>query len=920
MLWKRTRRGLAVMRQSILILLSAAALCAITQCARAEDAPGVHFAFSLETIVGEVDGGKHGAAIASDADGNTYISGFISGTVDFDPGPEVHSLNDEVGEQGYIAKYDPEGNFLWVVPTMLTTPWALALDPDRNIYVTGDIGGTVDFDPGPGVTMISSAGGIYISAIAAKFTTDGEFVWAKVWGGDDRCVGSGIAVDGNGDVLVTGEFRETVDFDPGAGTFEIENGGVGSGTGNDPDVFVLKLDADGNFIWVKVFSHEVTSADVATDSNNNILVCGELLAGRTVDFDPGAGEAIPNSVLASPSGYLCKLDTNGDFVWLKMFANSEPSSSKVIPYKLAVDYEDNVVMAGEFGQTIDFDPGAGEALETATDPSSTSYSDFFVVKLDADGNFQWVRHSGNNDQNRAECVAVDNLGNVYVTGAFQRTVDFDFGQGETLITSAGSADIYVLKFTAAGEYLWHLIVGGPEGDVGYGISVDPLGTPSVTGVFSGIAELPVEEGAGSGSDDEVVALSKSVGGAVAKAKKSVVGGGDLISRFGRPKNLRPVAVIDNSGPTLLAPGGTVDFSGAGSFDPDGELMTYVWDFDNGNREELGAGGAFPPTETFTAPGRYASKLQVIDRLTKRSFVASSDVVVVGDDDDSQLYAKSAKFSVDRVRPNNDKFSIKGALNRRYLPVDLSGVALSVDLEGVAAGGPVTLDAKGGFKAPKGTGGITAVKLALKNGAYSIALSATDLSSILPVPDVNAKGLVGIGVAVHLSGGGLAAPYDLEGRFEFKFASKKGKKASGSYSFTRNPAMSGTFLGTSVKAKADKAGTGFTVTAKGAFKPVGNQLPAPTGDVTVEVGTQSVTLPQTQVVVGSDGSLTFSNKSGAADTLKSLQLIVKSGKFSLQSNVLTGTGLPADPAGAVLLIRITVPTTFGDLTYETEAQL
>lgn len=633
-------------------------------------------------------------------------------------------------------------------------------------------------------------------------------------------------------------------------------------------------------------------------------------------MDPGAGIVTTESSNTLEEGYVLKLDSDGDFVWAKFFADPVLGNAEIEPKSIAADFENNVIFGGDFIQQIDFDPGVDTLLV-----GSTEDYDFFVTKLDADGNFQWVRHAGAANNSSTAGVAVDNLANVYLTGHIIHTVDFDFGQGTTLVTSAGDADIFVLKLNAAGEYDWHVTAGGPLADFGRGICVDPEGTPSITGTFLGVAALPPEDGGeGEAGDDEVVALSKSAGGALTKKLNSGSVRGDLVSRFGRPKNLRPVAVIDNSGPTLLAPGGTVDFSGAGSFDPDGELMTYVWDFDNGNREELGAGGAFPPTETFTAPGRYASKLQVIDRLTKLSFVTSSDVVVVGDDDDSQLYAKSAKFSLDRVRPDNDKFSIKGAFNRRYLPADLSGVALSIDLEGVAAGGPVTLDAKGGFKAPTGVGGITAVKLASKNGAYSIALSATDLSALLPVPDINAKGLAGIAVALHLSGGGLAAPYGVEGRFEFKVASKKGKKASGSYSFTRNPAMSGTFLGTSVKAKADKAGTGFTISAKGAFKPVGNQLPAPTGDLTVEIGTQSVTLPQEQAAVAADGALTFSNSSGAAETIKSLQLIVKSGKFSLQSNVLTGTGLPADPGGAVLLIRITVPTSFGDLTYETEAKL
>ncbi|MCK6470360.1 MAG: PKD domain-containing protein [Planctomycetes bacterium] len=892
----------------------------------------MHFAFSLTDIVGETPDCKPGAAIACDADGNTYITGYFYGLVDFDPGPAEQFMSDDDNQYGYLAKYDPNGGLVWVVP-LADTPvygWAVAVDVDGNAYVTGEFFGTGDFNPGAGVTELSvipynSNNVSHSNVFASKFTTDGEFVWAKGWGSDGYCFGRGIAVDADGSVVTTGDFRGTVDFDPGTGVFEIENTGHRDAENGDPDVFISKLDSNGDFVWAKSVTHFLFATDVAVDSANNILVCGQVYNYATVDFDPGAGvESFDAS--NGNSGYIFKLNTNGDFVWARTFEHTQNrGGTDIIPRGISVDYEDNVIAAGEFQLDVDFDPGPGQFVENSTESSL----DIFALKLDSEGNFQWVRHTGTTKPCAGNDVAVDNLGNIFLTGSFQDTIDFGFGAADAASTSAGEMDIYVMKLTGAGDYDWHLTVGGPMADWARGICVDPQGTPSITGTFRGIAAFPPEDGGdGEEGDDQVEALSKAAGGSLSQqsgaalTKKLNSGSvrGDLVSRFGRPKNLRPVAVIDNSGPTLLAPGGTVDFSGAGSFDPDGELMTYVWDFDNGNREELGAGGAFPPTETFTSPGRYASKLQVIDRLTKRSFVASSDVVVVGDNDDSQLYAKSAKFSVDRVRPDNDRFAIKGALNRRYLPADLSGVALSIDLEGVAAGGPVTLDAKGGFKAPTGTGGITAVKLASKNGAYSIALSATDLSSILPVPDVSAKGLLGIAVTLHLSGGGLAAPYDLEGRFEFKFASKKGQKASGSYSFTRNPSMSGTFLGTSVKAKADKAGTGFTVTAKGAFKPVGNQLPAPTDDVTVEIGTQSVTLPQAQVLVGSDGSLSFSNNSGAADTLKSLQLTVKSGKFSLQSNVLTGTGLPADPTGAVLLIRITVPTTFGDLTYETEAQL
>src|SRR5262249_31786455 len=122
----------------------------------------------------------------------------------------------------------------------------ITVDSAGNIYVTGYFTGTADFDPGPGVYNITSAG--LPDAFVAKYTAAGRFVWARPFGGggaSGRCLGMAIAVDGSGNVYTTGDFCGTVDFDPGSGTLNIES------VDNNTDAFVVKLDVLGNLVWAK---------------------------------------------------------------------------------------------------------------------------------------------------------------------------------------------------------------------------------------------------------------------------------------------------------------------------------------------------------------------------------------------------------------------------------------------------------------------------------------------------------------------------------------------------------------------------------------------------------------------------------------------------------------------------------------------
>lgn len=120
---------------------------------------------------------------------------------------------------------------------------AIAVDSSGNIYVTGAFQGTADFDPGPGVANLASAGGFDV--FVAKYTSGGALVWARSMGGVAYESGKRIAVGADGSVCITGVLDSAnADFDPGAGTYTLSSAG-------SHDIFVSKLDSSGNFVWAR---------------------------------------------------------------------------------------------------------------------------------------------------------------------------------------------------------------------------------------------------------------------------------------------------------------------------------------------------------------------------------------------------------------------------------------------------------------------------------------------------------------------------------------------------------------------------------------------------------------------------------------------------------------------------------------------
>ena len=438
-------------------------------------------------------GSDSGLSLAIDSVGNVYTTGGFEGTVDFDPGAGTFNLTSAGFEDIFISKLDSDGNFLWAHNfggTSFDNGNSLAIDSAGNVYTTGYFSGTIDFDPGAGTfNLTSSPAGsdVFIS----KLDSDGNFLWAKNFGGTGSDIGNSLAIDSIGNVYITGNFEGTADFDPGAGTFNLTSS-VGG-----PDVFISKLDSQGNFLWAKSFGgfRSDSSKSLAIDSVGNVYTTGYFKG--TVDFDPGAGTFNLTSSVGGPDVFnhdifISKLDSQGNFEWAKRIGGIGFDSGN----SLDTDSAGNVYTTGNFGGTADFDPGAGTFNLTSDEGS------IFVSKLDSEGNFLWAQNFGGNRFESGNSLATDRAGNVYTTGRFDGTADFDPGAGTFNLTSSfGEPDIFISKLDSQGNFEWaksiesrEKNIGGSSWDAGNSLDTDSVGNVYITGYFQSTADF--DPGAG----------------------------------------------------------------------------------------------------------------------------------------------------------------------------------------------------------------------------------------------------------------------------------------------------------------------------------------------------------------------------------------------------------------------------------------
>ncbi|PCH98411.1 MAG: hypothetical protein COB85_01580 [Bacteroidetes bacterium] len=343
---------------------------------------------------------------------------------------------------------------------------SIAADDWGNLLVTGTYSLTVDFDPGPDSLNKSSNSGT--DFYVAKYDAGGNILWVNALGGFGNDYGGIVQTDVFGNVYVIGSFQYTVDFDPGTNSFELTTNG-------SSDIFIAKYKANGNFLWAKNIGG-ITAESVSTsvlDAEGNIFIAGTF--DDNIDFDPGPGTAKLWSSNSKGDVFFAKYDNNGNYIWAKSVGGSFSDYC----YSMDVDASGNVYLTGGFWEWTDLDPGPGTAY------FSGSISEIYIAKYDKNGSYLWAKSMGGSSIDIGNGISVDALGNLYITGLMNDTVDFDPGAGVANLISNGSFDIFLAKYDNYGNYLWANNFGGYYADQGLGICTDGEGKVYMIGHFDG---------------------------------------------------------------------------------------------------------------------------------------------------------------------------------------------------------------------------------------------------------------------------------------------------------------------------------------------------------------------------------------------------------------------------------------------------
>jgi uncharacterized repeat protein (TIGR01451 family) len=427
-----------------------------------------------------------GNAIAVDSSKNIYTAGGFQRTADFDPNAGIFNLTAIGDFDIFIQKLDAQGNLLWVKGIGGTNDDqanSIAVDNLGNVYITGTFQGTVDFDPNAGIFNLTTGGN---SIFVLKLDQLGNLVWAKNMGNIGISEGTSIKVDDLGNVYTTGYFYGTVDFDPNASIYNL------TVVGGNNDIFIQKLDIGGNLVWAKsmggISSDKGTS--IALDSLGNVYTTGYF--GGTVDFDPNAG--VFNLNPTGGGGYhafIQKLDTGGNLVWAKNMGGAGTLSQAVCyGYSIAIDKLGYIHTTGYFQGYIYLYPNPG-----VTPLGSSGGRTVFVQKLDPLGNLVWAKAMGGNGFDGGTAITLDAQSNIYTTGYFEQTVDFDPNAGINNLTSiAGDHSMFIHKLDPAGNLVWAKSTKGGSRTDSKAIAVDASSTIYTVGHFRSMVDFDPTEG------------------------------------------------------------------------------------------------------------------------------------------------------------------------------------------------------------------------------------------------------------------------------------------------------------------------------------------------------------------------------------------------------------------------------------------
>lgn len=333
----------------------------------------------------------------------------------------------------------------------------MAFDAQNNVYVAGYITGESAFGPNTTFNSAQGNGDIYV----AKYSATGNLNWVKKYGGSFSDRAYDIKVDGQGNVLVTGQFFGTVDFD----------GNAIQSVNNSKDIFLIKMTPAGNVLWA--ISEGGPMAEnvygLAVDNQNNVILTGQFQGTAQIGGQTFTSIVNPNLGTPSYDLFVSKYDTNGNPLW---------ALNGAAPYEdrgmaLVTDAQNNIYVSGQFSDTLQF---AGQTM------NNMGYNVGFLAKLSPTGSLLWFNRMTGGLVLPYD-LAINNQGEVHVCGDFLGSLIHQTSFGNQTLSNAFSKKVFAIKVSSAGQIIWQRALGSESEISARGIAIDDSGKIYIGGHF-----------------------------------------------------------------------------------------------------------------------------------------------------------------------------------------------------------------------------------------------------------------------------------------------------------------------------------------------------------------------------------------------------------------------------------------------------
>ncbi|MEM1271081.1 MAG: T9SS type A sorting domain-containing protein [Bacteroidota bacterium] len=388
-----------------------------------------------------------GRRIVVDGSGNSYTAGAFEQSMDIDNGPSVVTVTSVGARDAFLTKYAPGGFFLWGFGfggSGRDIANDVVIAPNGDLIVSGEFDGTADFDPSPNAAIRTSSG---LDGFIARYTSDGQFVSVFHFEGAGRQAITQSAVLPDGSIVGLATFVEELEY---------QGSPIVASSGPGPNrTAVIKLQSNGSFVRLE----ELTSG---SQTARSVKAKGGRVAVSAFGF--GNVNYDGNTTPRGDGAVVLMLDEALDFIWGRAF---EPGAGTQVS-ELAFSDSGDLLGTGHYAQT-----GLGFQA--------------FVISYSSSGVLQWERSFGGTGNDLAFGIDI-NQNRVYGAGQFTNTVDFDPGSGVAQETSNGSFDLFVNVLNLNGDFLEVLARGASGEDVAFDIDAR-LGASEgvyITGSFEGV--------------------------------------------------------------------------------------------------------------------------------------------------------------------------------------------------------------------------------------------------------------------------------------------------------------------------------------------------------------------------------------------------------------------------------------------------